>query len=95
MKEIPIILIVILVLLALTAIKYRKQIASLIGVARMLKDAKDAVRQNTIRGEDARSMQLVNCVKCGVWVPQDKAIKIRDGHFYCSNECTELQKPAR
>lgn len=91
MREILIILAVIFVLLALTAIKYRKQIAGLIGVARMLKDAKDAVGQNAIRGEDARSVQLVNCAKCGVWVPQDKALKIRDGYFYCSDECTKTR----
>lgn len=91
MREILIIVAVIFVLLALTAIKYRKQIAGLIGVAKMLKDAKDAVGQNTIRGEDARSVQLVNCAKCGVWVPQDKALKIRDGYFYCSDECVKTR----
>lgn len=89
MREFIIIFAVILVLLALTAVKYRKQIAGLIGVARMLKDAKDAVRQNSIRGEDPRSVQLVNCAKCGIWVPQDKAIRIRDGYFYCSDECVK------
>lgn len=91
MREILIILAVILVLLALTAVKYRKQIASLIGVARMLKEAKDSVRQNTIRGEDTRSVSLVNCAKCGVWVPQDKAIKIRDGYYLCSNESVKTR----
>lgn len=91
MREILIILVVVIVLLALTAVKYRKQIAGLIGVARMLKDAKDAVGQNSIRAEDARSVQLVNCAKCGVWVPQDKAMKIRDGYFYCSDECVKTR----
>lgn len=83
MREFIIILAVILVLLALTAVKYRKHIASLIGLARMLKEAKDAVRQNSFRGEDARSVQLVNCSECGVWVPQDKARKAGKG-FRCS-----------
>jgi hypothetical protein len=89
MREFVIILIVILVLLGLTAVKYRKQIAGLIGVAKMLKDAKDAARKNSIHGEDAQSVQLVNCAKCGVWVPQEKAFKIRDGFFYCSDECAK------
>lgn len=91
MREILIILAVILVLLALTAVKYRKQIAGLIGVAKMLKEAKDAVSQNSIQGDEARSAQLVNCAKCGVWVPQDKAIKIRDGYFFCSDECVKTR----
>ena len=91
MRELLIILIVILVLLALTAVKYRKQIAGLIGVAKMLKDAKDTVRQNTIHGEESPSVQLVNCAKCGVWVPQDKAMKISEGYFYCSDECVKTR----
>lgn len=91
MREFIVVLIVILLLLALTAVKYRKQIGGLIGVAKMLKDAKDAVRKNSIRGEESPSVQLVNCAKCGVWVPQDKAIKIRDGYFYCSDECVKTR----
>jgi hypothetical protein len=91
MREFTFILIVVLLLLTLTAIRYRKQIAGLIGVARMLKDAKDAVRQTSIRGEEAPSVQLVNCAKCGVWVPQDKAVKIADGYFYCSDECVKTR----
>lgn len=91
MRELLIILIVIVVLLALTAVKYRKQIASLIGFARMLKDAKDAVGQSVIRGEEVRSVQLVNCAKCGVWVPQDKAIQISKDYFYCSDECVKTR----
>lgn len=91
MRELLIILVVIMVLLVLTAVKYRKQIAALIGVARMLKDTKDAVRQTAIQGEESRSVQLVNCAKCGIWVPQDKALNIRDGFFYCSDECVKTR----
>lgn len=88
MKEFFFILLVILVLLALTAVRYRKQIAGMIGLAKMLKEAKNAIPQgNAIRGEKA-SVQLVNCAGCGVWVPQNKAIKRREGFFYCSNECS-------
>lgn len=92
MREFIVVLIVILLLLALTAVKYRKQIAGLIGVARMLRDAKDAVRQISILGEEPPSVQLVNCARCGIWAPQAKAIKMRDGYFYCSRECVELEK---
>lgn len=91
MRELLVILAVVLVLLALTAVKYRRQIAGLIGVARMLKDAKDAVRHGSIEGDAAPSVQLVNCAKCGVWVPQDQARKIREGYFYCSDECAKTR----
>lgn len=88
MKEAFFIIFVVFLLFGLTAIRYRKQIAGLIGLARMLKDAKDAAGQGrSIRGHDQGSVQLVNCAKCGVWVPQNKAIKLRDGYFYCSDIC--------
>ncbi|MBK7393330.1 MAG: hypothetical protein IPI64_08520 [Chloracidobacterium sp.] len=92
MREIFVILFVILVLLGLTALRYRKQIAGILGLARALKDAKDAVGQSrTISSDDATSIPLVNCSKCGVWVPQNKARKIGE-IFYCSDECVQLQK---
>lgn len=92
MREILVILIVILVLLGLTALRYRKQIAGILGLARALKDAKETIGQSrTITSDEARSIPLVNCSKCGVWVPQNKARKIGE-IFYCSDECVQLQK---
>lgn len=90
MREFLIILTIVIVLLALTAVKYRKQIAGLIGVARMLKEAKKAVRQSSIRGGEPPGVQLVNCAKCGVWVPQDKAIRV-GGSFVCSEHRAETR----
>ena len=91
MREALFILIVVLILFALTAIRYRKQIASILGVAKMLNDAKNAAKQgnqaNKVSGGE-KSVQLVNCAKCGVWVPQNKAIKRGEDFFYCSNECS-------
>lgn len=86
MREFFFIFVVILLLLALTALRYRKQISGILGVAKMLKEVKDQASQaNAIRGEQA-SVQLVNCARCGVWVPQDKAVD-KGGNFYCSNDC--------
>ncbi len=90
MREALFILFVVFLLFGLTAIRYRKQIAGMIGLARMLKDVKGSVGQSrSIRGNEQASLQLVNCTTCGVWVPQNKAIKLRDGNFYCSNDCVE------
>ena len=73
------------ILFGLTTIRYRKQITGMIRVARLLKDAKGSTGLGTpIRSNEKGSVQLVNCAKCGVWVPQNKAIKQRNG-FYCSN----------
>jgi hypothetical protein len=74
MKEGLFILLVILVLLGLTAIRYRKQITGMIGLARALKDAKDVVSRGTSARESS-SVQLVHCTKCGIWVPENKAAR--------------------
>lgn len=90
MREIFVILVVILVLLGLTALRYRKQIAGILGLARALKDAKDAVGQSRVISADEKtSIPLVNCSKCGVWVPQNKARKVGEV-FYCSDECLSV-----
>ena len=87
MKEALFILLVIGVLAALTAIRYRKQIAGVIGIAKMLKETtRAATDRSRIGARDEKSVPLVNCSKCGVWVPQNKAVKIR-GIYYCSDSC--------
>ena len=86
MREAFFILLVVCILAALTAVKYRKQIAGMIGFARMLKEAKQNITQDTnnIRGSVEKSVPLINCSKCGVWVPQNKAKKVGDV-FFCSD----------
>lgn len=88
MKEVFIILLVIGVLLGLTALRYRKQIAGVIGMARALKEVRRAAM--TGRGvspaADVKSKTLVQCSTCGVWVPDGKAIRVRNADF-CSETC--------
>jgi hypothetical protein len=86
MREALFILVILLVLAALTAIRYRKQIAGMIGMARMLKEAKQNINiaSSNLKREPEKSIPLVNCSKCGVWIPQNKAIKAGDV-FVCSN----------
>ena len=85
----------IVVLFALTAVRYRKQIAGMIGFARMLKDASQPASSDSraFRGDTGKSIPLVNCSKCSVWVPQNKARKVGD-LFFCSDECVQMQKSA-
>lgn len=88
MREALLILLVVVVLLALTAIRYRKQIAGMIALGRMVKQAKRsaAAGARTIPEGDGNSIALVNCSKCDVWVPQGKTVKFRDG-FVCAEAC--------
>lgn len=83
MREALFILVVVAILLALTAIRYRKQIVGILEFGRALKDAKDAaVGGRQINAEPAKG-QLVNCSKCGVWVPENKAVR-QGTKVYCS-----------
>lgn len=95
MKEALVILVVIAILLALTAVRYRKQIAGAIGIARMLRDAKrsmDGMKAGLPRQEES-SIQLVNCMNCGVWVPAAKARKVGNS-YYCSDDCLTAPRSA-
>ena len=86
MKEVLFILLVVFILAATTALRYRKQIAGMIGFAKMLKEAKQNLTQdpsNRLRPEE-KGIPLVNCSKCGVWIPQTKAVKVGD-LYLCSN----------
>jgi hypothetical protein len=86
MREALFILVIVFVLAALTAIRYRKQISGMIGFAKMLKEAKQNISTSPMsaKREPEKITPLVNCSKCGIWIPQNKAIKIGD-IFVCSN----------
>ena len=85
MREILLILGVLFVLLALTAIRYRKQISGMIGVAKMLKDVKNAAAVGKRIDRQPASVHLVNCSKCGVWIAESKAQK--SGAAYACLKC--------
>ncbi len=81
-----------LVVLMLIASRYRKQIQMALYVFRMFRK----MRQMNKTGEKqinaaANSIEtnLVNCAKCGTWIPQNKAVELRSGVFYCSASCLE------
>jgi hypothetical protein len=95
MKELFFILMVIAVLLGLTAIRYRKQIVTMIHIWRSLKSMREQTSQRQVRTEKPDQLgQLVNCAKCGTWVPEQRAIKLRGGTFYCSANCLETAAKA-
>ncbi len=98
MKEALVILIVLAVILILTAVRYRKQIAAVLQIWRSLKSMRQQVRQkqDQVSGNEGVSAgPLVNCAKCGTWVPEQKAIKLRGGIIYCSSSCLETTGQAR
>jgi multidrug resistance efflux pump len=87
MKEFFVVLVVIIVLLGLTAIKYRRQLPSLVGFARLLKEAGSSVSDaRKASGQTVKTKALVSCSVCSVWIPEDKAVRKGD-QIYCSTDC--------
>ena len=98
MKEALVILAVFAVIFLLTAVRYRKQIAGMIRIWRTLQAARQQIKQGRESAVDERSTAagpLVNCAKCGTWVPESRAINLRGGVFYCSTACLETTTSVR
>jgi len=89
MREAFFILLVIALILALTAYKYRLQVGAVYRFWKVLRSAGSqrpgeiAPQPETVKGP------LVNCSKCGTWVPESKAIKLSERLYYCSAACVE------
>jgi len=89
MREAFFILLVIGVILALTAYRYRSHIGAVYRFWRVLRDARVQRSEELNRPVESTNGPLVNCAKCGTWVPESKAIKLRPRIYYCSAECVE------
>src|SRR5215213_1707008 len=92
MKEAIFILLVLAALAALTAYRYRRGIFAFVEFWRMIRTVKD--QQGRARGhiddEPASNGPLVNCAKCGKWLPESQAIRLGRTSFYCSKTCLEV-----
>lgn len=96
MKEALFILIVLAVIFVLTAVRYRKQIAGMLRIYRSLQAMKQGMKREQVgKNESVSAGPLVNCARCGTWVPEERAIKLRGGITYCSAECLETTGSAR
>ncbi len=86
MREALFILAVVAVILILTAIRYRKQISGAIGLAKALKEAQ---RPAAMTGE-RKAGALVACSRCGVRVPESKAVSLGSGKYRCDRDCVKV-----
>lgn len=92
MKEALFILLVIAVLAALTAYRYRRQIRTMRQFWRMAKEMRQMHSQARREVEEPKSVatgKLVNCSKCGTWVPEERAIRLGRTAAFCSSNCLE------
>jgi hypothetical protein len=89
MREAFVILVAVAILAALTAIKYRRQIVSLIGFYRQVQAMREGIKGTggrTIREAPDHGIQLVKCEGCNRWIPQTSAMVI-GGKTFCRDKC--------
>lgn len=91
MKEALFILLIILGLFALTAFRYRSRIRALLEFWRVVRSLQTRHPQNiTARPEKQDTTgNLVNCGKCGTWIPESQAITLGGTSVFCSVKCLE------
>jgi hypothetical protein len=90
MRELIFILFVVAVLLAITAVKYRRQIVTLITIWKQFQAMRAGMpsRQNAPKPiEPERGIKLVNCARCGKWVPENTARRHSNTTFVCVGGC--------
>jgi hypothetical protein len=90
MREAFVILFVIALLLGLTAFKYRKQVIAAYRFWGMLRDVQKKNSSSQMPEPAVGELgPLVNCAKCGKWVPETQSIRLGTRMFYCSSACLE------
>ena len=88
MREAAFILIVFLILIGLTLYRYRRQVGFGLEVWRMLRKMRAGGDKKLDAPPETQKGPLVNCTRCGTWVPAGNAIKL-GGASYCSAHCVE------
>ncbi len=80
------------IVVVLIAVRYRQQIKMAIYVWRMFRKMRQVGKSDEKqieKQENQTDAALVRCAKCGTWIPQNKALKLRSGTNYCSAVCLE------
>jgi len=79
-------------LIAIIAMRYRRQLQTALYVWRMFKKMRQMNKteeRQIEKKETANDVQLIRCAKCGTWIPQKNALKLRSKTFFCSANCME------
>ena len=84
-------------LFVLGVIMFFVMLIAVIQVARMLRDAREGVKEiqpASTRREPMAAAALVKCAGCGTWVPENRAKRMRTGDVFCSDECIHAKARA-
>lgn len=87
-----IILGLLLVVWVFVAVRYRRQIQTVMYVWKMFRKMRQATKpaeKQIKKQENLGEAALVKCAKCGTWITQTNALNLRSKIFYCSAACME------
>src|SRR2546423_1399928 len=94
MKGALFILFVIAVLIGLTAIRYRRQIVTMISIWKQLKATRGWIRDVEVPRSQTREesgIQLVNCARCGKWLAENEALFHLPSSYVCASSCEHTE----
>ena len=87
-----VVLIIIFFVFALIALRYRRQIQMGLQVWRMFRQVRKMnkpAEKKIDNPKNSKDVALVRCERCGKWIPQTEAMKLRSKNIYCSTACME------
>lgn len=87
-----IVLLLLLLVVVLIAVRFRRQIQTAIYVWRMFGKMRQMGKSGNgeiEKRKPEKDAALVRCARCGTWTPQNKALNLRSGVYYCSKNCLE------
>ena len=77
----------------LISLRYRRQIQMGLQLLRMFRQMKKMGKppeeKKIETAKNSKDVALVRCERCGKWIPQDAAMKLRAKSVYCSSTCME------
>ncbi|MCC7309402.1 MAG: hypothetical protein IT173_17705 [Acidobacteria bacterium] len=92
MREALFIFLIILLLAGFTLFRYRRHLFAMLELYRTVQGIRERRPRAQVPDEPVARGPLVNCQKCGTWVPEDKAVRLGRSAFYCSTKCLETSK---
>lgn len=78
-----------LLLLMMISVRFKRQIIGMIQVWKIFKQVNNPPEKQIKKESDKGDIALVNCARCGNWIPQNEALNFRSNEFYCSVNCVE------
>lgn len=74
---------------AYLVIRYRRQVVLGIKIVKAIRSGMRGEMEGKARSAASVAEKLVQCVRCGAWVPSTRALSLRGSTAFCSAECAQ------